>query len=49
MVVGNAVLVPHYGLVGAALSSASASLVLLGYALVVMVQRTIRPFPLLQS
>lgn len=49
MVVGNAVLVPNYGLVGAALSSAGASLVLLGYAFVVMVQRTIRPFPLLQS
>ncbi len=39
MLIGNALLVPRYGLIGAALSSASASLALLGYALFVMAQR----------
>ncbi len=49
MIAGNAFLVPQYGLMGAALSSAGASLALLGYSLFVMIQRILRPFPLLQS
>ena len=40
MLIGNSLLVPRYGLVGAALSSASASLVLLCYSFIVMMQRT---------
>ena len=49
MFIGNAVLVPHYGLMGAALSSAGASLVLLIVSLVVMIQRTLVPHPYLQA
>ena len=49
LLLGNAVLVPLYGLTGAALSSAGASLTLLIYALVVMIQRILTPYPHLQS
>ena len=49
MLIGNSLLVPTYGLIGAALSSASASIVLLASSLLVMVQRTWRPFLRLQS
>ncbi|MDP3270026.1 MAG: polysaccharide biosynthesis C-terminal domain-containing protein [Legionella sp.] len=49
IIVGNSILVPHWGLTGAAVSSATASLVLLLYSLTIMMQRTIRPFLLLQS
>jgi O-antigen/teichoic acid export membrane protein len=43
LIIGNAILVPQLGLIGAAISSAIASLVLLGYSLFIMLQRTIRP------
>ena len=49
IILGNAILVPQYGLTGAAISSAIASLVLLGCSLFIMLQRTIRPFLLLQT
>ncbi|HBI22339.1 MAG TPA: hypothetical protein DDY37_07150 [Legionella sp.] len=49
LLIGNAVLVPRYGLTGAALSSAAASLTLLIYALSVMIQRIRTPYPHLQS
>lgn len=49
MIAGNLILVPQFGLVGAAISSATASLVLLCYALFTMMQRTIRPFFLLHT
>ncbi len=49
MLLGNATLVPHYGLMGAALSSAGASLVLLIYSSIVMIQRTLLPYPHLQA
>lgn len=48
IIVGNSILVPHWGLTGAAVSSATASFVLLLYSLAIMMQRTIRPFLLLQ-
>lgn len=49
MVVGNALLVPRFGLMGAALSSASASLALVCYALFNMVQRTFSPLTRIAS
>ncbi|BCA94930.1 hypothetical protein TUM19329_12910 [Legionella antarctica] len=49
MIIGNTLLVPQLGLTGAAISSAIASLVLLGYSSFFMLQRTIRPFLLIQS
>ena len=49
LLIGNAVLVPRYGLTGAALSSAGASLTLLVYALTVMIQRIRTPYTHLPS
>lgn len=49
MVVGNALLVPRFGLMGAALSSASASFALVCYALFNMVQRTFSPLARIAS
>ena len=43
MLVGNSLLVPIYGLMGAAFASAMASLVLLCYSLFIMIQRTLSP------
>lgn len=49
MLIGNALFVPRFGLIGAALSSASASFALLAYSLFIMVQRTGWPVSRLQS
>lgn len=43
MILGNALLVPRFGLMGAACSSAAASLALVSYALFTMIQRTFSP------
>lgn len=48
LLLGNAILVPLYGLMGAALSSAGASLTLLIYAFIMMIQRMLTPYPHLQ-
>lgn len=48
LIVGNTILVPQFGLIGAALSSMTASLFLLIYSLFIMIKRTVRPFLLLQ-
>ncbi len=49
MLIGNTLWVPRYGLIGAACSSAGASLALLSYALLIMVQRTLWPTPRARS
>lgn len=49
MVLGNTFLVPRFGLMGAAFSSAAASLALVSYALFIMVQRTFSPLAHIES
>lgn len=49
IIVGNIILVPRIGFIGAAISSTIASFVLLSFSMTIMIQRTIKPLPLLQS
>ena len=49
IIIGNMILVPQFGVIGAAISSTIASFILLSYSMIIMIQRTFRPLPLLQS